>query len=283
MLFLRFQDALAGERWAEALGLCSERVRSKAAESSSTAAFFKDSVPIDLLLAQDFGCWSCSTNGYGLFVTVSPPRDQPVLQWNWRIAPSNGVWLVDFLPMKLDEYLARKKAAKEERERKSAEVRARVQSQVPDVQVRLVPVSERFVVGSPMLLRLELVNHEKTPVHYMAWGLGHHPLKVVDPSGKPLSFSMQSAQIGAAQSQVAEEGTKVLADRVDLQKHYPIKTPGRYTVQFGGQGLQIGQLVPAWDQPLFDEEVPQPLEPFVFVGLTNRFLSEPITIDVVEK
>src|SRR6185436_1453856 len=57
MLFLRFQDALAGERWEEALSLCSDRVRAKATEWPSPKAFLTETMPIDLLLAQDFGYW----------------------------------------------------------------------------------------------------------------------------------------------------------------------------------------------------------------------------------
>src|SRR5882672_1701903 len=58
MLFLRFQDALAAEKWDEALSLCSERVRAKTSEWPSTEAFFKETVPIALVLAQDFGYWT---------------------------------------------------------------------------------------------------------------------------------------------------------------------------------------------------------------------------------
>ncbi len=58
MLFLRFQDALAAERWPEALALCSDRVRAKAAEWTSPETFLTNTVPKDLLLAQDFGFWT---------------------------------------------------------------------------------------------------------------------------------------------------------------------------------------------------------------------------------
>src|SRR5262245_66246963 len=54
MLFLHFQEALANERWDEALSLCSNPVRLRAGEWPSPKAFFVETVPIDLLLAQDF-------------------------------------------------------------------------------------------------------------------------------------------------------------------------------------------------------------------------------------
>ena len=58
MLFLRLQDALAAEQWEEALSFCSDRVRAKAAEWPSPEAFFKETLPIGLLLARDFGYYT---------------------------------------------------------------------------------------------------------------------------------------------------------------------------------------------------------------------------------
>jgi len=73
MLFLRFQDAIASERFQDALALCSDRVQSSAAQAQSPADFFRETMPIQNLLAQDFGCWSCASNFFGLFVPLSEP------------------------------------------------------------------------------------------------------------------------------------------------------------------------------------------------------------------
>src|SRR5687768_13272670 len=71
MLMLRFQDDLASERWAQALAYCSDRVRSNAANWPTPKQFFVETMPVEHVLAQDFGCWRCGTNFYGLFVTLS--------------------------------------------------------------------------------------------------------------------------------------------------------------------------------------------------------------------
>src|SRR5580765_3379496 len=76
--FLRFQDALAAEHWHEALTLCSDRLQSASAQWQSPADFFRDTMPIQHLLATDFGCWSCGSNSYGMFVNLSEPGAQPV-------------------------------------------------------------------------------------------------------------------------------------------------------------------------------------------------------------
>ena len=108
-MFLRFQDALASERWQDALKLCSDRVQSSAAQWQSPADFFRDTMPVQNLLAQDFGCWSCASNFFGMFVPLSEPGAQPVLQWFWAIYFTNNTWAVDYPPAKLDDYIAHKK------------------------------------------------------------------------------------------------------------------------------------------------------------------------------
>ena len=47
MTMLRFQEALAAERWEEALGFCSDRVKKAAAESPSPETFFEKTMPLD--------------------------------------------------------------------------------------------------------------------------------------------------------------------------------------------------------------------------------------------
>ncbi len=69
-------DALAAQQWQEALCFCSDRVRAKAAEWPSPGVFFSNTVPIDLLLAQDFGYWSGSPNFYVLLVPLTVLDDQ---------------------------------------------------------------------------------------------------------------------------------------------------------------------------------------------------------------
>src|SRR5436190_7330060 len=87
-LFLRFQDALAGQQWEDALSLCSDRVRAKASEWPSPQAFFQETVPVDLLLAQDFGYWSLRADAasiggtekatfFGLLVPLTESNAQP--------------------------------------------------------------------------------------------------------------------------------------------------------------------------------------------------------------
>ena len=281
MLFLRFQDALAAEQWQEALALCSDRVRAKAAEWPSPGAFFKETIPIDLLLAQDFGYWSARPNFYGLLVPLTEPQSKPFIQWHWAVSATNQTWVVDYPPVKLEEYIARKKAAIREREMKANQIRLGLEPKLKGLKTRLVPVSKEFIAGSPMLFRLELTNLGQAAVDYMDSGVAYSPLTVLDAKGQPLPYVQSPAQIQVRKGQVASGASVVLADRMDLTRHYAITNPGSYAVQFSGADLQIGQPVPGWNPGPFGEDESEISGVFDFFGLTNRLPSDPIKIEVM--
>jgi hypothetical protein len=292
MLFLRFQDALAAEQWQEALSFCSDRVREKAAQWPSPKAFFNETIPTRLLLAQDFGYWTLRSdqpggfdwtdkaNFYGLQVTLTEPESKPVVQWFWAILATNQTWVVDYPPVKLEEYVARKKVAIQEREERIKQIHQSLELKVNGIKTHLIPVSQRFIIGSPMLFRVQLTNLGKTSADYMDSGVAYAPLTVLDDKGQPLPYTEMPSQIGVAKGEVAPGASVVLADRIDLNQHYAIPKPGKYLVQFSGARLEIGQPIPSADPGLFGEE-DNVIMPFSdFVPATNRFPSEFIKIEV---
>jgi hypothetical protein len=288
MLFLQFQDALAAEQWQQALSLCSDRVRAKAVEWPSPEAFLKETIPVDLLLAKDFAYWmgkvGSNANFYGLLVPLTEPEAKPLIQWFWAITATNQTWVVDYPPVKLEEYIARKKAAIQARENETEQIRTSLLPRLKDVKTHLVPVSQRFVIGAPMLFQVELENTGKAAVDYKDGGVAHSPLAVFDDKGNALAYKQTPAQITARQGQVAPGASVVLADRVDLNSYYATIKPGKYVVQFNGTELVIGQRIRmihgwSWDPGPFGEEKDE--GGFDFFGLTNRMPSEPIKIEVV--
>ena len=198
MLFLRFQDALAAERWQEALSLCSDRVRARAAEWPSPRAFFHETFPTELLLAQDFGDWTLradqtggfdwtdKANFYALFINLTEPESNPCVQWHWAISATNHEWVVDDPPVKLEEYLARHKAAIQQREDKIKRIRESLEPKALGVKAHLIPVSDRFIIGSPMLFRVEITNRGPVAVDYRNSGVAYVPLTVLDEKGRVL-------------------------------------------------------------------------------------------------
>ena len=210
MLFLRFQDALAAERWQEALSFCSDRVRAKAAEWPSPRAFFDETFPTELLLAQDFGYWTLradqtggfdwtdKANFYALFINLTEPESKPCVQWHWAISATNHSWVVDYPPVKLEEYMAAHKAALRQREDKIKQIRESLEPKVQGIKAHLIPVSDRFIIGSPMLFRVEITNRGQAAVDYRNSGVAYEPLTVLDDKGRVLPCTRTPSQIGVS-------------------------------------------------------------------------------------
>jgi hypothetical protein len=278
MLMLRFQDALAAERWQDALSFCSDRVRGGAAKWPTPKDFFTETMPIEHVLAQDFACWSCGTNFYGLFVTLSEPGAEPRIDWNWGLAPTERGWVVDYPPVKLSEHVVNKKAAFEQRDERIKEIRRSLEPKVQGVKTRLTAVSARFVVGSPMLFRVELVNSGPTPVHYMDMGVRHKPLSVLNEKKEPVPYVPQPLQIMVNKMELSEGASVVLAEKIDINRGGEIRKPGKYFVQFDSPDVRVGQPVASESMGRFGETLS--IAVFDFLGATNKFPSNVIEIDV---
>ena len=297
MLFLRFQDALAGEQWQEALSLCSDRVRAKAREWSSPQAFFKETFPGDLVLARDFGYWTLradqpggsdwpdKANWYGLFVNLTEPETRPVLQWYWAICVTNGTWVVDYPPVRMDEYAARKSRAIRKRDDELAQTRQSLRVAAEGVHTRLTAISQEFVIGSPMLFRLELINAGSVPVHYQNSGIEFYGLSVYDDKQQQLASTSGTLQIIVGYKEVGPGASVVLTDRIDLNSNHALTKPGRYSVQFNGEHLAIGKPLPSEGQKLlqFDPFGENVWAGVPFVAVTNRFPSNAIRIHVATR
>ena len=276
MLMLRFQDALAAGRWQEALACCSQRLRNSASTWLSPKDFFVDTLPIEHVLAQDFACWSCGTNFYGMFVTLSEPGAEPRLDWFWGIAQTPDAWVIDYPPVKLTDYVANRKAALAQRDERIKTIRRSLEPQVQNVTTRLTAVSERFVIGKSMLFRLELVNSGKAPIHYMDSGVRHKSLAVWNEKKERIPYVPQPLQVRIDKAELPAGGSVVLAETIDINDARRIDKPGKYSVQFDSHDIQIGQPLPAEEMGRFGETLP--LAVFDFIAATNGFPSNTIEI-----
>lgn len=283
MLMLRFQNALAAEKWTEALRMCSDRIRAEASKWPDPGAFFHKTMPVEDVLAQSFGCWSCGEQAYGLVVDLTAPTETPKIQWFWAIVATNGSWVVDYPPVRLDEYVIKKKTALKQHDEEIARVRQELERKIQNLKVRLSPVSERFVVGSPMLFKLELVNSGKELAEYEDCGISVYPLKVRDSENEPVERHVIPSQVPAITQEIAPESSVVLAERIDLLKWYSITKPGKYYVQFDGSTLEIGKQMPfSISEPgLFGENEP-PWAWNNFVTATTKLQSNVVEIEVVQ-
>jgi hypothetical protein len=282
MTLLQFQNALAADRWDDALSLCSADVQNHAKAWPSAEKFFKDTMPIEHVLARDFGCWSCGDKFYGMFETISAYGEQPRIDWYWGISlTTNGHWEVDYPPVLLTEYVVQRKALLQARDDKVAALRQLLASKVPFISTRLVPLTNRFVNGQPMCFRVELTNAGPTDVYYMDGGLNHYGLVVRDERGHGtvLTNTAGPSQIGVQTKKLPAHSAVVLAEALDITQNHRIIEPGKYSVQFDGSTLEIGERVPI----ILDTDRFGCTLRFAWGDLfaaTNKFPSNVVKIDV---
>ena len=281
MTLLQFQNALAADRWDGALSLCSADVQNHAKGWPSAGKFLKDTMPIEHVLARDFGCWSCGDKFYGMFETISAYGEQPRIDWYWGVADAgNGKWVVDYPPVLLTEYVVQRKALLKARDDKAAALRHSLESKVPFISTRLVPLTNKFVIGQPMRFRVELTNAGPTSVYYMDGGLNHYGLVVRDERGRGtvLTNTAGPAQILVQTKELPTHSAVVLAEALDITLNHRIIEPGRYSVQFDGSTLNVGERVPREDMDRFGRTLG--IASFDLFAATNKFPSNAEKIDV---
>jgi hypothetical protein len=148
------------------------------------------------------------------------------------------------------------------------------------MKTHLIAVSERFVIGSPMLFRVELANYGATPVHYQHSGVNQHPLTVLNETGQALPSHGGFGQVLMQSGELAAGASAVLADKVDISRSHNIAMPGKYTVQFSAEALAIGEPLPLQEEGRFGEN--EVLSHSLFVPVLTRFPSEIIEIEFTE-
>jgi len=278
---LQFQNALAADRWDDALSLCSGDVQGHAKAWPGAEKFFKDTMPIEHVLARDFGCWSCGDKFYGMFETISAYSEQPRIDWFWGITlTENGKWVVDYPPILLTEYVVQRKALLQARDDKVSALQLALESKVPFISTRLVPVTNKFALGQPMRFRVELTNAGPTDVYYMDGGLNRYGLVVRDErgSGTVLTNTAGPAQVAASTKKLPAHSAVVLAEALDITQNHRINEPGKYSVQFDGSTLQIGERVPIEDMDRFGRT--DKIAWSDLFAATNKFTSNVVKIDV---
>lgn len=281
MTLLQFQNALAADRWDDALSLCSTDVQNHAKTWPSAEKFFKDTMPIEHVLARDFGCWSCGDKFYGMFETISAYGEQPRIDWFWGITlTESGKWVVDYPVVLLTEYVVQRKALLKSRDDKVAALRQSLESKVPFISTRLVPLTNKFVVGQPMCLRVELTNAGPTDVYYMDGGLNHYGLVVRDERGHSIVLTNTAgpAQVGVHTKELPAHSAVVLAEALDITLNHRIIESGKYSVQFDGSTLEIGERVPIEDTDRFGRTLGIAWSDLF--AATNKFPSNIVKIDV---
>ncbi|MCG2658626.1 MAG: hypothetical protein L6437_00060 [Kiritimatiellae bacterium] len=248
VVMLRFQKALRSGQWPAALSLCSTNVRAKATEYGTVESFFKTVLPLQQFVdLQDFPvCGSKYKGG----IDGEPINFRCFLRrsvdWVWSIDKTDNGWLVDFQTEPLAVWEKAKKIEEARRWKKEWDARQKdLDAKVANVGTRLTSaVGTQFVQGAFMPLRLELVNHGSTVLWYDDQQVGvNSSLTVADSEGHPVPYDGGSFQTVGAFRPIQPGQSVVLFDNFDLNRQYPVRRAGDYSVQFSGKGLALGDKI----------------------------------------
>jgi hypothetical protein len=239
-VMLQFQQALKSHQWEKALGLCSENVKSKADDYDSAEAFFKDIVPVDEIVS----LWRFQTSGgtynrqnqriaYFCFLRIPTKRTIDAVDWIWTIRKNNQAWLIDFGTIPLEEWIEKETFRLTNA---ASESHKRLETMRRGFEIKLTALNKEFVIGRPMLFRVEMHNISESPIRWMhtSSAMVNDPMLIKAPDGDIIPYVDTSYQTMAQDKEIRPGEKIILADKYDVTTQYCITTPGRYAFQFNG-------------------------------------------------
>ena len=111
------------------------------------------------------------------------------------------------------------------------------------IATRLVPLEKEYVLGRPMRFRLEMTNRTLTELLYDSQQVAvNHSLVITGPDGKRAPYIRGTCQTSIrGQLSVTPGETVVLFGGLDANEQYFIGRSGRWTFQYAGRGLKVGE------------------------------------------
>ncbi len=239
----RFQQDLKECEWEKALSCCSESVITKAKKYESTEAFFRDVVPVkQLVQMKSFpvsrwqGLREKEQTSFGCSMRFREPGIKPTISWKWTVNKTEAGWLIDFEPIPLELWIEQETLRKKRQSEEYAGQRKALEQKLKDVEIRLSPVSDTFILGQPLLFRLELINDGELELGYINV---NNSMTITDEHGDRIPCTADEFQIFGASHAIKPGERDVLFDNFDISSQYAFTTPGKYKVQFSGKGIQI--------------------------------------------
>jgi hypothetical protein len=266
----RFRKALRRSAWDKALSCCSPEVRAKAKGYATPEKFFLAVVPIGKLLAEpQYRFWTTRQRGrlfpqvtfYACFLRLMESKTGPTVSWEWSVQKAGAGWEIDFKAIPVDEWI---KQELDRQQRQAEERKAKLAALEPKLvglRTQLTGISREYVLGKPMVFRLELINDGKWELSYDDQQVAVNGSMIITRTdGTLMPYIAQGCQTSGAYRPIGPGQTVTLFDGLDLAKDYAVKEPGRYKVQFGGYGLSVGDGLPrpqpGWPVTLSDRWFP---------------------------
>jgi len=236
-VMVRFQKAIKDSDWEKALTYCSEKIKSKAEGYDSIETFFKYVLPIDEIAAlSEFqisgrGSRNKEVISYSSEIKLKDPNYRYPLHWNLSVRREDSNWVVEFPTKPLDIWLKhailKMKVANDHLLIEPEKGRA-------GFEVRLIPLTKEFTIGSPMLFRIEMKNISDETLGYIHTTsvMVNDPMSVIGPKDDNVPYFGGNSCVSAAPEFVEPGETIILADNYDARSQYHITKPGKYTFQF---------------------------------------------------
>jgi len=236
-----FQQSLKESKWDRALSYCSDAVKTKTAEYTSVETFFRDVLPIEEIISlPEFRVSGRSSRNdkvtrYWCEIRLSDHNSKYPLNWDLSVQRDKSNWVLNFPTKPLDIWLKHEnlkmRYANEELKLDREKIR-------DGFKIRLIPLSNNFVIGRAMWFRLEMKNISNETLGYMHTSMMvNDPMIVKDPNGVRLPYIDRSYQTAVGREFVEPGETVLLADNYDVRSQYHIARPGSYTFQFRGTEL----------------------------------------------
>jgi hypothetical protein len=244
----RFWIALEQSDWKTVLSLCSMEVREEAKKYPSPEAFFQAVVPVEEILKKTrprIGYWLVEPKYFAYIydVRISQEGLARDVSWGWMVRRMDAEkkWEVHFSTIPFKTWVANEK---EEIERAAQEQERRLEELAPrlkGVRTFLTPEREAFKLGEPIHFRLQLINGGDSVLFYDSQQVAvNYSMTITGPDGEQVEYMAGSYQTLGAPETIKPGETKILFDRFDIAEQYDIKQPGKYHVQFNGDGLEVG-------------------------------------------
>jgi hypothetical protein len=239
-----FQQALRTEDWDRALALCSQEVKNAAKKFKSPKVFLEEYLPLeDLWKAEEFpvsGSWSAGEEPGGELVKYQGSFLTDGLSWKWTLQRTGDAWLIDFKTIPISQQKAETSERIERWRREYEAKRAAFLPKMKGLEARLTAAKREFLPGEPVPVRLELVHGGENSLWYDAQQVAlNDPLFITDQEGKKVPYTADWYQTCGGFRPIKPGETVVLLDGLDLARQYAIDRPGKYTVQWLGNGVRL--------------------------------------------
>ncbi len=245
-----FQQALKDFDWNKALSLCSDKVKSYAANFESLEKFFNDVVPVEKIKelkevqVSGYGGQVNMRGLYQCFIRLLEPDSlpavkwEPTISWVWYLQKNSSGWEIDFQQIPLNEWIEQDTNRQKNEHEKFLE-RQRILRE--GLKLTLIPLSESFVIGRSMEFRVELKNVSDSPIEY--WSSIHpfvsDSMTIKAPDGIKVKHIGDLVQIGEAPETINPNQTIVLKEKYDVASQYLITNPGTYSFQLKGYDIPV--------------------------------------------